>query len=246
MKIFKALQIGHYHQNNCEDYLFTGTIGKDKLVCAVMDGCTNATDSYFISTLVGKLLRKITIGKGYEELYNSEHFTTSEDYLKSILKDLFSELKSVRNLLLLNPKELLTTLILLFIDKNKNEGIVLVIGDGLVSINGKVTEFDQDNTPDYIGFHLDGDFENWYSSQKQKIIFNVIDDISIATDGIFSFTQVTRTAIDEKPDVLDFLLINRENNEKEEMLALKLKKLEHSYGLVPTDDFAMIRILSNN
>jgi hypothetical protein len=147
---------------------------------------------------------------------------------------------------MLNPKELLTTLILLFVDKNKNEGIVLVIGDGLVSINGKVTEFDQDNTPDYIGFHLDGDFENWYSSQKQKIIFNVIDDISIATDGIFSFTQVTRTAIDEKPDVLDFLLINRENNEKEEMLALKLKKLEHSYGLVPTDDFAMIRILSNN
>jgi hypothetical protein len=64
MKIFKALQIGHYHQNNCEDYLFTGTIGKDKLVCAVMDGCTNATDSYFISTLVGNYSAKSLSEKG--------------------------------------------------------------------------------------------------------------------------------------------------------------------------------------
>lgn len=59
MKIYTALQMGEYHLNHCEDYLFVGGIGNDKLLCAVMEGCTVATDSYFASTLVGKLLRKI-------------------------------------------------------------------------------------------------------------------------------------------------------------------------------------------
>lgn len=64
MKTYSALQIGDYHLNNCEDYLFIGDIGNDKILCAVMDGCTMGTDSYFVSTLTGKLLRKIAKEKG--------------------------------------------------------------------------------------------------------------------------------------------------------------------------------------
>ena len=74
MKIYSALQIGEYHTNHCEDYLFIGEIGSDKILCAVMDGCTMATDSYFVSTLVGKLLRKIVKIKGYQKSVRGRSF----------------------------------------------------------------------------------------------------------------------------------------------------------------------------
>lgn len=84
MKIYSALQIGDYHLNNCEDYLLVHDIGTDKILCAVMDGCTMGTDSYFAATLTGKILRKIVKKTGYEELYNLNHYHTLDDCLKSI------------------------------------------------------------------------------------------------------------------------------------------------------------------
>lgn len=243
MKIYSALQIGEYHLNNCEDYLFIGEIGNDKVLCAVMDGCTMATDSYFSSTLVGKFLRKITKERSYEELYNTDIFPSIDSFLKSIIKDLFKELIITRNQLMLDLKELLTTLIILIIDKQANQGIVLVVGDGLVSINGQVTEFDQDNKPDYLGFHLNEEFETWYSNQKQKIVFDRILDISIATDGIFMFTPIKKVESTDTINPISFLLVDKTDEKNHEMLNSKLRILEHSYGLKPTDDFAMIRII---
>lgn len=245
MKIYSAIQIGDYHSNNCEDSLYLGKFGKDKIICAVMDGCTTAIDSQFASLLVGKILKKIIIEKGYKDLVDkNESILTLEQHLKSILKDLFSELKTIKNQLLLDTKELLTTLIIMIVDKTLNTGIVLTIGDGFVNINGKVTEYEQDNKPDYLGFHISEDFEKFYSLQNQKIAFDIINDISIATDGIFSFTKVHKTS-NEEIDVIDFLAQNQEGNETEDMLNLKLKILKNDFGLKPTDDFSMIRILNS-
>jgi len=244
MQIYSALQIGEYHINHCEDYLFTGDIGADKTLCAVMDGCTMAIDSYFASTLTGKLLRKITKEKGYKELYQPETYADIDAYLKSILRELFTELNIIKNQLLLDPKELLTTIILLLADKKANRGIVLAIGDGLVSINGKTTEFDQDNKPDYLGFHLSEDFDAWYNGQTQKIVFDDIRDISIATDGIFTFTPVRKIDTVHTINPVDFLIADKSNEENKEMLELKLKKLEHDFGLKSTDDLAMIRLIA--
>lgn len=244
MKIYSAIQIGDYHFNNCEDALYIGKFGKDKLICAVMDGCTTAIDSQFASLLVGKIVKKIIIEKGYKDLVDkNETAMTLEQHLKAILRDLFSELKIIKNQLLLDTKELLTTLIIMIVDKSSNQGIVLTIGDGFVNINGKVTEYEQDNKPDYLGFHISEDFEKFYSLQNQKITFDTISDISIATDGIFSFIKVQKST--EEMDVIDFLSKNKENNETEDMLNLKLKILKNDFGLKPTDDFSMIRILNS-
>jgi hypothetical protein len=164
--------------------------------------------------------------------------------LKSILKELFKELIITKNQLLLERNELLTTLIILLIDKKTNSGIVLVIGDGLVNINGTITEFDQDNKPDYLGFHLAEDFDTWYDNQQQKIVFENIQDISIATDGIFMFEQIKKVETTDTIDELKYLVFDQSELEKEEMLYLKLKKLEHNFGIKPTDDLAIIRIIN--
>lgn len=244
MKIYSTLQIGDYHINHCEDYLFTGNIGDDKVLCAVMDGCTMAIDTYFASTLVGKLLRKISIEKGYRELYSLETISNDIDsYLKSILKELFKELVIIKNQLLLERNELLTTLIILLLDKKTNKGVVLVVGDGLVNINGIITEFDQDNKPDYLGFHLAEDFDTWYDNQKQKIFFDQIEDISIATDGILMFEKVKKVENTDSINALEYLILDKTELDYEEMLNFKLKKLEHNFGLKPTDDLAIIRLV---
>jgi hypothetical protein len=244
MRIYSALQIGDYHQNNCEDHLFVGEYGKNKTLCAVMDGCTTAFESQFASLLVGKILKKICREKGYREFIEKNiKPLTPEENLKLILKDLLNELRLIQNQLMMDQKELLTTLIVLLFDKDQEKGIALAIGDGFVNINGKITEFEQDNKPDYIGFHLLEDFETFYNSQKQKIEFNSLTDISIATDGIFTFEKLKRNESKEDIDVISFLTIDKVNSEKEDMIALKLKKLENEFGLKPTDDFSIIRIL---
>ncbi|WP_166920366.1 protein phosphatase 2C domain-containing protein [Flavobacterium poyangense] len=244
MKIYSAIQIGDYHKNNCEDHLYVGEYGKNKILCAVMDGCTTALESHFASTLVGKILKKICIEKGYKEFIEKNEIQLNiEDHLKSILQELMVELKTVKNLLMLDTKELLTTLIIMLLDKSTEQGIILAIGDGFVNINGKITEFEQDNKPDYLGFHLAEDFELFYNSLEQKIAFNKIEDLSISTDGIFTFEKLVLAKSKEEINVSEFLTTEKTFCETDEMLNLKLKKLENDFGLKPTDDLSMIRII---
>jgi hypothetical protein len=244
MKIYSAIQIGDYHQNNCEDHLYIGEYGKNKILCAVMDGCTTALESHFASTLVGKILKKICLEKGYKEfIEQSNEQDNIEEDLKSILRDILNELKIVKNQLMLDSKELLTTLIIMLVNKNNEQGIILAIGDGFVNVNGEITEFEQDNKPDYLGFHLSEDFETFYNSQLQKIKFDKITDLSISTDGIFTFEKVAQNKSNHEIDVIQFLTEEDSNSEKDEMLNLKLKTLENEFGLKPTDDFSIIRII---
>jgi hypothetical protein len=244
MKIYSAIKIGDYHENNCEDHLYTGEYGKNIILCSVMDGCTTAIQSHFASTLVGKILKKICLEKGYKEFIGEDGNSINiEEELKSILRNLLNELKVVKNQLMLDSKELLTTLIIMLFEKNKQQGIILAIGDGFVNVNGKIIEFEQDNKPDYLGFYLSDDFETFYNSQKQKIEFDTIEDISISTDGILTFEKLAEAKSKEDINVIEFLTVEKTNNEKEEMLELKLKILENQFGLKPTDDFSIIRII---
>ncbi|AZA88458.1 stage II sporulation protein E (SpoIIE) [Chryseobacterium shandongense] len=242
MNIYSVLQIGDYHINHCEDFLITKKIGSNKILCAVMDGCSTAMESQFASALFGKILRQISIEKGYKELYETSQVDSLEDELKAVLKELFKEIIVLKNHLMLDEKELLTTVILLLYDMKTDKGIILSIGDGLISINGKITEFERDNKPDYLAYHLKEDFEEWYANQTQKIFFSQMKDVSIATDGISSFTTVKKINHNEKMDPVNYLLTDTENIDSEELLSLKLKKLEHYYGMKPTDDLAIIRI----
>ncbi|NIF07524.1 protein phosphatase 2C domain-containing protein [Chryseobacterium sp. Tr-659] len=243
MNIYSTLQIGDYHTHHCEDDLLIKKINSDKMVCAVMDGCSTAMDSHFASTLVGKILRKIIIEKGYKALYEKDLQRNLDEELKTIIKDLFDELLFVKNHLMLDEKELLTTLIILIYDSKIDKGIILTIGDGVICINGNLTEFDRDNKPDYIAYHLHKNFDDWYATQ-QKVFFDCLNDISIATDGILSFLKVKKTfASDEIINCAEFLMINQQNKETEEMLNRKIKQLEHQYGVKASDDLAMIRII---
>lgn len=210
-----------------------------------MDGCSTAMESHFASTLMGKILRKIIIETGYKELYEKNVQRSLDEQLKEIIKSLFDEITFLKKHLMLDEKELLTTLIVLLYDVSDNKGVILSIGDGVICINGHITEFDRDNKPDYFSYHLNSNFDDWYSSQHQKVFFDYLDDISIATDGILTFSKVKKND-SESIDCTEYLMIHQSDDDTEEMLNKKIKRLEHEYGLKPTDDLAIIRLIKGH
>lgn len=244
MKFYPLLTIGDYHQNYCEDYYLIQELGNQVYVCAVMDGCTMGEDSYFASTLVGKLLRKIIKEYSYQQFHEKSAVSSPEVILQTIVQRLFSELKSIKNQLLLETSELLTTLIILVCDQHADKGMVLAIGDGVVCINGKVTVFEQQNNPDYIAYHLNKPFEEWYACQKQVLTFDSISDISIATDGIETFASITGIPTAESPDIFHSFLIDTTHADRAEMLSIQLRSIEKIYSMKPTDDLAIIRVIN--
>ena len=242
MRIYQFTKTGDHHVNHCEDYTITETLGTDKILCAVMDGCTMGTDSYFASTLTGKLLRKIAIERRFQAFYEKTPSLDCKAESKEVLRRLMTELRAIKNLLFLNSDELLTTLILGVFDLQKNEGFVLTVGDGLVYANGVYTEYEQNNIPDYIGYHLSEDFETWFSAQHQVVTVDTLSDISLSTDGIFTFLPYDQGIYNISKDPVDYLLLDCSDEDMANMLLKKTTFLEQHCGLRPTDDLGIIRL----
>jgi serine/threonine protein phosphatase PrpC len=239
INIYTLLHIGESHENFCEDFLITEELINDRLLLAVMDGCTMGKESSFASMLVGKILRKIVKERFF---LNLSEATLIEEQ-KAILKSIFEHLRESKNLLLLDKEEMLTTLILMIVDMKKFDGELIVIGDGCVCIDDKITEFEQDNKPDYLGYHLGENFEEWFSKQTQRIDFQNFTDVSISTDGIWSFSDKIKNQQEFEP--INYLFINKSNQENKGMLANKLRRLTDELNNKPLDDLAIIRLIKN-
>ncbi|OQP63081.1 hypothetical protein A3860_03665 [Niastella vici] len=200
------------------------------------------TESYFAATLTGKLLRKISKEYSYKEFFSKESVGL-QLILERITKQLFEELRSAQNILQLEREEVLNTLLIGIIDTNQRTGEFLCIGDGLICINNRLFEFEQDNKPDYLGYHLHEDFDSWYGKQQQRIFAQDLQDFSLATDGIFTFKKFDSKPYEEHGDVLEFLLADTAGSNNSNMLNRKLYDIQTNWGLKPGDDLAIIRII---
>jgi hypothetical protein len=240
MKIHTLLQIGEHHTNHCEDYLISEKIGQNQMLCAVMDGCTMGVDSYFVATMIGKLLRKIAKGFYFKEFIEKKHFT-NQDLLKLVCKQLFQDLNELKNKLQLEREETLSTLILMILDTQKETASVITVGDGVVVCNAQLIEYQQDNRPDYLGYHLAENFETWFSNHSQFNHFEQVRDISIATDGILTFSRFDNRGEVPKKNAIEYLLMDKSLIDNDKMLHLKMLKIQKDWGLKPTDDLGVIR-----
>ena len=242
MIIYTTLTIGEHHTNHCEDYLITAEIGKEKILCAVMDGCSMGTDSYFAATLTGKLLRKIANEYSYKE-FISKQSNDLQQTLAGIVRQLFLELRELKNSIQLKREEILNTLLIAVIDSSNATGEFFCVGDGLICLNGDFFEFEQDNKPDYLGYHLQEDFDAWYSNQQQRISAQQIRDFSLATDGIFTFSRYDNQTYQQAGNVAELLLIDKTGYQSINMLDRKRIEIEKEWGLKPMDDLAIIRVV---
>jgi len=243
MNIYTALRKGEGHLIYCEDFLIHFPLGDHFYLACVMDGCSSGKDSHFASALMGKLINKV--GRqisSNQDLVTAEINYTADEMLKLVLDKFFYEFKKSVRVLSLSVAEVLSTLILMIYDTDLKNGIIFTAGDGLLSIDGVINSIDQDNTPDYIAYHLHEDFEEWFKSQKNIFRFDKPNDISISSDGIETFMNVPK---ENSGDILpvEYLLKDAQFQNNQLMLKRKLNILETKYGYKPADDISIIRIL---
>lgn len=242
MRIYKTLHIGEFHTNHCEDFLIEEPIGTSEKLIAVLDGCTMGTESVFASILYGKILRKIAKNKFYQEFVTDDSVQL-KDKLKEVVKSLIDETKLIKNQLGLETNELLSTLIIGIIETKESKAEFLTVGDGLICKDGELTEYEQDDKPDYLGYHLFDDFENWFNNQKQRLTITDFKDLSICTDGIFTFRNLDDKK-KQKPEkeIIEYLLMDNEGSEFDNFLDRKIRFLKNDCHHLVTDDLAIIRI----
>ncbi|WP_103867438.1 protein phosphatase 2C domain-containing protein [Aquimarina sp. I32.4] len=242
MKIYKTLHIGEFHTNNCEDFLVDEQIATDEKLIAVLDGCTMGTESAFASMLYGKILRNIAKNKFYEE-FVSDKTVDLKSKLKEVVKLLIEETKQIKNQLGLETNELLSTLIIGIVNTKDSKAEFLTIGDGLICKDGELIEYEQNDKPDYLGYHLGDNFEDWYKDQDQKLSVSEFKDLSICTDGIFTFKNLENKAKQKSEnEIIEYLLIDNKDSEFDNFLDRKIRLLKDRYNHIVTDDLAIIRI----
>lgn len=185
---FTALRRGYTHPLFCEDFLFTHQLGDRFQVMAVMDGSSMGETSFFASTLVAKLLRRVCTQIVYLPVFNGP--LSLPELGELLIKQLFDELKQARNTLFLSQEETLTTLLLAITDQTLQQSWVMAVGDGVLLVNDHLQVFNQDNQPDYLGYHLHCSTEEWWRTQPPPSVFSQVNRLVLATDGLLAIDFV--------------------------------------------------------
>ncbi|MFN8258324.1 MAG: protein phosphatase 2C domain-containing protein [Bacteroidales bacterium] len=246
MFVHQLIKRGENHKDFCQDFVLAYELSERYAVYGVFDGCSSGIDSHFASTLTAKVF------KAEFEYLEPENYETTREALNRAIMHAIESLSGIRDNLLLETDELLSTAILLFIDKIDQSGDIIVIGDGMVAINGKIHRIEQENVPDYLAYYLDQintfeDFEKWLQEHAIHFHIDKIDDIVISTDGIYSFQKVnSETAENNAPEPADFMFLNEMLIGNPSMLSRKCNILKNKFGLVNFDDLGIIRIWNRN
>ncbi len=242
MKIHTVIRKGSEHRVFCEDYLWT--LESERFIgAAILDGCSTGTESHFASALFGKALKS-----QFNFFCDQSLSGSAENTMKHILHLAISNVNIVRAQLQLGIGELLATVIFALYEKKTKRLHVIVIGDGVVVVNGEEHIIDQNNMPDYVSYHIERlvhkiEFEKWFEEFKNKFIFEDVNDFSICSDGILSF-KTTKETTEEKVNPLEFLTKDSFLINNISMLARKCNILENKHGMVHQDDLSIIRIYS--
>ncbi|TGD79310.1 protein phosphatase 2C domain-containing protein [Hymenobacter wooponensis] len=243
MKIYQLLKRGEYHTDFCEDFSVAQAVSSSVVLCAVLDGCTMGRESHFEATLGAKILRKVIKERQYRAFYGEAATGPGlERELREIMVEVFQEFRQMRNQLLLDTSELLTTLVIALLRTDTGEVYGMALGDAVIALNGQIMRFEQHNKPNYLAYHLGQDVDTWYAHQKQIFRATSCSDLSLATDGIYSFQPINDCSPTEPLDIAQFLLVDPELAERDEMLHIKVKRLENRFSLKPTDDLAIVRV----
>lgn len=239
-------QIGTQQTDHNEDALVAEELTPDHYLLAVMDGCSSGRESHFAAGLITKILRKIARQINLR-VFAERRTPGNQELLREMTRQLFTALREQKNLLDIGRYELLTTLNLAVINVEDRSGVILVVGDGVITVNGQITNIDPGDPPDYLGDHLEEVFDEWWVRQEKYFSVKDVDDISIASGGVHTFRLISPESFPPvaEEDLLRYLLEDREEKVDEFMLRRKMLMLEETHGLKPTDDLTIVRLLLN-
>ncbi len=180
-------RIGTHHVNQCEDAVGYFDIGENRSILVVSDGCSMGNYSHFAAELTIKSIKAIAKEEFYKEYVSSKKLSLTE-LLRLTLQKLIDKYIKIKSFLNLETYDLLATVGLAIVDTAENEAIFTVVGDGLVVIDDQLIEFDNDNAPDYLAYHLADEFAAWHSKLHVQSE-SVNHYIALSTDGIYTFAD---------------------------------------------------------
>jgi hypothetical protein len=227
--IREILRMGSDHKQ-CEDSIFK-MVKDEYIFMATFDGCSGGVDSHFASNLFKKILRKSI----EENLFLKG---SPEEISKVVLKKFFISLIAITNILTLNLDEILSTIIFSITNFNTKESFIVISGDGAYMFNGELLEIDQNNTPDYIAYHLNETIENVWNTFHTKNLKDT-KDLSLMSDGIFSFKKENISSTEEP---IKSLLIEDKLIKSEAMLPRICNILDKN-GYYHYDDLSIVRLI---
>lgn len=236
MTISKHITKGEDHKVFCEDFLIDLQLNTEYRLFGVFDGCSSGINSHFASSLFGNSITATC--------KNIDLFKETDILLNNILWESILKINEVAKTLKLTVNELLSTIILALFDEESKTCSIISIGDGLISIDYNITKIEQNNTPDYLAYHLKEltDFEKYEVYINKQFIFKNIpyQDITISTDGIFSFTSVNNQITEN--EIINYFVKDEFLKNNQAMLSRKHNILKSKYNAINYDDLAIIRI----
>lgn len=235
-------RIGSHHVNHNEDALVVEDLTDRHVLLAVLDGCSAGTDGHFASALVAKTLRKIARQTNQRTFAERRQPTTNE-LLRETLRTLFADLRRLNANLALGHDELLTTLGLAVVDRQGPRAELLTVGNGVIGCDGEIVEYDHDNKPDYLGYHLHDDFDDWWAAQPQRIVCENFLDLALATDGLLSFRPFSHDSYRPvtQDELTAFLFSVRDDGETDTFYRRQMIYVKDKFGLEATDDLTIVR-----
>ena len=238
MKIYLGLQRGTSHTNYCEDFLMAMPVSENIFVGMVSDGCTSGKHSHFASALQCKIMRKVILNTFIDEKEELSLLALR------LLKKLISELRQFKIDYFLQVTDLLATFNFLIYNKITNQVYITTLGDGAVLIDNTLYEIDQDNRPDYLGYHLD-DSEEVLALYLTENTFSIVNpkQVAIASDGVFSFQHTRQTDSISENTFGEFLLTDTSFKEYDNMIQRKINIIQSKYKAFAYDDIAVIRLI---
>jgi len=238
-KVRSLIRRGYDHQTYCEDSNFHYE-NRNIVVIAALDGCSSGYRSQFASELIAKLLRK-ACNDIFEDIIEPE-IKHDIFLIKKIIARTHHYLQVFSNFFKVKDLELLSTIVMAVIDINFQNGYAAFIGDGCISINGELIENEQNNTPDYMAYHLEknkiDDSELYATSSHIKyLVLNNIVDISVSTDGIDTFNKIKDSDINPRD-----LLFNSLRFDKLDVMLERTYNVLKLKGFLHFDDISIVRL----
>jgi hypothetical protein len=239
---------GSNHPLRCEDDFFICE-RESTITAAVFDGCSSGIDSHVASSLHKRIMNDV----GYINP-NISPKETAKDILGYIYEKLI-EYQATTEFKI--NEEMLSTIVLLLVNKYDGRYCVVVAGDGVININDAYFNI-HDKEGESV-FYLsstirtggsaasnDERFEEYFA--KHCTIFEGDDfrNIAISTDGIDTFKSKFGVALKEKPR--DYFMRNQAFEKTENQLKRLYNiftqglNLEDKVPCMNFDDFTMIKI----
>jgi hypothetical protein len=210
-----TLNVRADHHNSCEDSVLV--VESENFIDGIIsDGCSTGIKSHFASQALCYAFKEVGLRDAWVD--------------DVVLKSVKTRLLAVCAALGLEEMNLLATLILFHYNKSDKTLRIRVFGDGYYYINDVEYIIDQNNTPDYFGYHIYKDpisFDN-YLKKYPELVYDNVERFMICSDGI---TRISRSAMQQDATVNPNKLLFHPPTSK--------NYLERMWNLIKRDKFAL-------